>query len=162
MPKSETAVFGGGCFWGVQSAFDQIAGVVKTTAGYSGGHSQYPDYKQVCTGLTGHAEVVKVVFDPNVVTYEKLLDTFFKIHDPTQVNQQGHDIGPQYRSAIFVTSLLQSHTAIGKIESLRQGNIYPAPIATTVERLDKFWPAEDYHQHYFKKNPDAESCSIKL
>lgn len=146
---TETAIFGAGCFWGVEAAFRRIEGVVETSVGYSGGHADAPTYDDVCGGRTGHAEVVRVVFDPARVGYEALLDHFWRMHDPTQVNRQGPDIGTQYRSVIFYGSAAQeAAAAAGKAALVAAGQ----PIATAIEPAAAYWPAEDYHQRYFEKN----------
>ena len=146
---TETAIFGAGCFWGVEAAFRRIEGVVETSVGYSGGHAAAPTYDDVCGGRTGHAEVVRVVFDPARVGYETLLDHFWRMHDPTQVNRQGPDIGTQYRSVIFYGSAAQeAAAAAGKAALVAAGQ----PIATAIEPAAAYWPAEDYHQRYFEKN----------
>ncbi|SIO10489.1 peptide-methionine (S)-S-oxide reductase [Sulfurivirga caldicuralii] len=147
--KRETAYFAAGCFWGVQARLDALPGVVETQVGYMGGHLPNPDYRSVCSGATGHAETVKAVFDPEQIAYVDLLDAFFQLHDPTQLNRQGPDIGTQYRSAIFPVNDRQRAEAEAGIQRW-QGH-FPRPIVTTIETADTFWPAEDYHQHYLKR-----------
>jgi methionine-S-sulfoxide reductase len=149
--KTEEAIFAGGCFWGVQDYFDHVPGVVKTEVGYIGGHVDNPSYEQVCMHRTGHAEATKVVFDPSKIRYESLLSHFFRIHDPTQLNQQGPDVGDNYRSAVFYKDDAQKQTAIKMIEDLGKSGKYKNPIVTTIELADKFWPAENYHQKYTQK-----------
>ncbi len=154
----ETAYFAAGCFWGVQYRFDQITGVLETQVGYMGGPVDHPTYEQVCTGTTGHAETVKVVFDPRQVDYAQLLDHFFQLHDPTQLNRQGPDIGPQYRSAIFYTSDLQRRLAEQAITDWSRH--HARPIVTQLEPADQytFWPAEDYHQKYLVRRGLTGGC----
>jgi len=157
--KPQTAIFGAGCFWGVQEAFEKIPGVLSTAVGYSGGTTKNPTYEQVCTHRTGHAEVVKVDYDPNVVSYQKLLDFFFEIHDPTTVNRQGPDVGSNYRSAIFFTTPGQEEQARATIARLQKSTA--APIVTQVELAGPFYPAEDYHQHYADKHGGG-FCHVSL
>ena len=146
---TETAIFGAGCFWGVEAAFRRVDGVVETAVGYAGGQTAKPGYYDVCSGQTGHAEVVRVVFDPERVNYEQLLELFWQVHDPTQVNRQGPDIGTQYRTVIFYGSDVQKEAAeASKATLVAAGH----PIATQIEPAPEFWMAEDYHQQYFEKN----------
>ena len=145
------AYFAAGCFWGVQQRFSKLPGVTNTTVGYMGGTMHAPDYKSVCTGQTGHAEVVEVEYDAAQVDFATLMSCFFEWHDPTQINRQGPDIGTQYRTAIFPQSNEQRTQAQKKIDQLNQSDGHSKPIATTIETADKFWPAEDYHQHYLDK-----------
>jgi len=147
----ETAIFGAGCFWGVEEAFSKVAGVASTAVGYSGGTTKDPSYEQVCSHTTGHAEVVKVEFDPAVVSYGKLLDLFFKIHNPTTRNRQGFDIGDNYRSAIFFTRPEQETVARVAIARLEKEGVFPDPIVTQVDFAAPFYRAEEYHQHYSAK-----------
>jgi peptide-methionine (S)-S-oxide reductase len=146
----ETAYFAAGCFWGIQQQFHALTGVTDTVVGYMGGHTTAPDYRSVCSGTTGHAETVKIVFDPEVISFDALLSHFFAWHDPTQVNRQGPDIGTQYRSAIFPQTDEQRETAQRAIQTLEAQGRFSAPIATTIEVAHQFWDAEDYHQHYFE------------
>ena len=145
----ERAIFAAGCFWGVEAAFRKVSGVTEAVSGYIGGHVENPTYEQVCYGTTEHAEAVEVVFDPGVVSYESLLDTFWKIHDPTQVDRQGPDVGRQYRSAIFCVGESQKEAAVRSMEKAAAD--YSKPIATEVVDAPRFWPAEDYHQRYLEK-----------
>jgi peptide-methionine (S)-S-oxide reductase len=145
------AYFAAGCFWGVQQRFSRLPGVTDTRVGYMGGSMQSPDYRSVCTGHTGHAEVVEVEYDPNEVDYQTLLSCFFEWHDPTQVNRQGPDIGTQYRTAVFPQTDAQRSETQSKIAEMNASGRYSQPIATTIEQSDTFWPAEDYHQHYLDK-----------
>lgn len=157
MAQSETAVFASGCFWGTQYHFDKQDGVLSTRVGYIGGHVDQPTYRQVCSGTTGHAEAIEVVFDPARVSYDELTRLFFETHDPTQVNRQGPDIGEQYRSEIFVTSEAQRATAEELIGVLRDKGY---DVATRVTDASRFWPAEDYHQQYYEKNGQSPYCHI--
>ena len=154
---AETAMFAAGCFWGVEAHFAGIAGVTETEVGYSGGKTREPTYKEVCTGATGHAEVVRVEFDPEQVTYGELLAAFWECHDPTQLNRQGPDFGTQYRSAIFCHGEEQLAAAQAALEAAQPR--FGGGIVTLVEPAQEFWRAEDYHQKYFEKNPDA-ACHI--
>lgn len=147
-----TATFGAGCFWGVEARFRKLPGVSDVTVGYSGGLAENPTYREVCTDRTGHAEVAQVVYDPETITYEQLLDAFFEMHDPTQVNRQGPDVGRQYRSAIFFHDAMQEAQAKAKIEELTRSGAFSVPIATEVTPAGAFWPAEEYHQRYLEKN----------
>jgi len=153
------AYFAAGCFWGVQQRFSKLPGVTNTTVGYMGGTMHSPDYRSVCTGQTGHAEVVEVEYDAAQVDFATLMSCFFEWHDPTQVNRQGPDIGTQYRTAIFPQSNEQRTQAQKKIDQLNQSDGHSKPIATTIETADKFWPAEDYHQHYLDKR-GLSHCGI--
>lgn len=162
MPQSillEKATFGAGCFWGVEYNFRRVPGVVEALSGYSGGKSTNPTYRQICNGDTYHAEVVEVTFDPQKVSYVKLVEFFFKMHDPTQLNRQGPDIGTQYRSVIFVHSENQRKVAEEVIKKLTEAKKYSKPIVTAVEEAKPFWKAEEYHQKYFEKN-GGPTCHI--
>ena len=154
----QTATLAGGCFWCLEAVYDEIKGVHSVESGYAGGHMENPTYRAVCNGDTGHAEVVQVHFDPNVVSYKDLLNVFFAIHDPTTLNRQGADVGTQYRSAIFYHDDEQKRTAEELIKDLNAQNIWDRPIVTQVEKLDKFYMAEDYHQEYFARNPYQPYC----
>ena len=156
---SEIATFGAGCFWGVEAAFRRVPGVLDAVSGYSGGHTENPSYKDVCSDRTGHAEVVQVTFDPAKVSYEQLLDVFWKIHDPTQVNRQGPDFGTQYRTAIFYHSPEQEATARRSKQALEASGRFRHSIATEITPAGPFWRAEEYHQRYLEKR-GAESCHI--
>ena len=156
---SEIATFGAGCFWGVEANFRRIPGVIEAISGYSGGHKENPSYREVCTDTTGHAEVVQVTFDPEKVTYEQLLDAFWKMHDPTQVNRQGPDFGKQYRTAIFFHSPAQEAAAKKSKQALDASGKFRQPIATEITSAGPFWPAEEYHQRYLEKR-GATSCHI--
>ena len=155
--QSETATFAGGCFWGVEVDFRNTPGVTDVQVGYTGGHADSPSYEQVCSGTTGHAEAVEVTFDPSEVSYGELVDRFWSVHDPTQVNRQGWDVGTQYRSAIFTHSPKQAEIAAeSKARAQAQ---FGKPIATEIEPAPTFWPAEEYHQQYLVKNGRA-TCRI--
>jgi methionine-S-sulfoxide reductase len=149
--RKQEAIFAAGCFWGVQDYFDQVPGVVETEVGYIGGHVDHPSYEAVCTHTTGHAEAVRVVYEPEQVSYETLLKHFFRMHDPTQLNRQGPDIGDNYRSAIFYSNDEQQRQAQGMIDDLDKSGQYKKPIVTSLEPAGKWWPAEDYHQKFTKK-----------
>jgi len=155
----EVATFGAGCFWGVEAAFRRTAGVIDAAVGYSGGDLEKPTYKDVCTDETGHAEVVQVTFDPQKLNYSQLLDVFWKIHDPTQVNRQGPDFGKQYRTVIFFHSRDQEEIARKSKQALESSGKFRHPIATEISPVKTFWRAEEYHQRYLEKR-GAESCHI--
>lgn len=148
----EKATFGGGCFWCVEAVFDQLNGVSHVTSGYSGGHVENPTYKQVCEGTTGHAEVVQVEFDPGIISYDELLEVFWTVHDPTQLNRQGNDIGTQYRSVIFYENDEQKLTAERSIREFEASDMYNGNFTTQLVPLEKFYPAEEYHQDYYEKD----------
>jgi peptide-methionine (S)-S-oxide reductase len=152
------ATLGGGCFWCLEAVFDDLAGVESVESGYMGGRNPAPTYEQVCSGGTGHAEVVRVTFDPQAISYRDILDVFFVIHDPTTLNRQGNDVGTQYRSAVFYHSPEQKRVAEEAIASLRAEKVYDDPIVTEVTAASDFWVAERYHQEYFKNNPYQPYC----
>jgi peptide-methionine (S)-S-oxide reductase len=154
----QTATLAGGCFWCLEAVYDEIKGVQGVESGYAGGHMDNPTYRAVCNGDTGHAEVVQVHFDPNIVSYRDLLNVFFAIHDPTTLNRQGADTGTQYRSAIFYHDDEQKSIAEELIKDLNAQKIWDRPIVTEVTKLDKFYMAEDYHQEYFARNPYQPYC----
>jgi peptide-methionine (S)-S-oxide reductase len=158
--KTEKATFAAGCFWGVEAAFRQVEGVVSTAVGYTGGTRENPTYKDVCSGTTGHAEAVEVVYDPSRVTYGKLLGVFWESHDPTTLNQQGPDIGEQYRSAIFFHTPQQEEAARASKEGLKESGRFARPIVTHITPACGFYRAEDYHQQYLEKRGLAR-CAIK-
>jgi len=149
----ETAVFAGGCFWGMEGVFEHVKGVTDVKSGFSGGKKKNPSYEQVSDGDTGHAESVKITFDPSQVSYTQLLTIFFSVHDPTEKNRQGPDVGTQYRSAIFYTNDDQKKIATDFIAGINNAKIFSKPVATEVSPFDAFYQAEDYHQHYLDKNP---------
>jgi len=155
----EVATFGAGCFWGVEAAFRKVPGVLDVAVGYSGGKTQSPTYREVCTDTTGHAEVVQVAFDPEKVSYDQLLNVFWTIHDPTQVNRQGPDFGKQYRTAIFFHSPEQEAAAKKAKQALEASRKFSRPIATEITAAGPFWRAEEYHQRYLEKRGVA-SCHI--
>lgn len=157
-----TAVFAAGCFWCVEAPLLELDGVDTVISGYIGGHVENPTYAQVCTGSTGHAEAVKITYDPNKISFDQLLEVFFLIHDPTQLNRQGNDVGTQYRSAIFPVSEEQSQKAKYYIQKLNQEKVYPNPIVTTIEELDVFYNAENYHQNYYALNPNEMYCRLVI
>jgi peptide-methionine (S)-S-oxide reductase len=156
----EIATLGGGCFWCLEAVYDELQGVEDVVSGYMGGHVDNPTYQQVCGGQTGHAEVVQVTFDNEVVSYRDILNVFFTIHDPTQLNRQGNDVGTQYRSAIFTHSDEQEKIAKETIADFAQQGIYDQPIVTEVTGAETFFPAEEYHQDYYKRNPFAGYCQV--
>lgn len=158
----EVAVLGGGCFWCLEAVYDELKGVLSVESGYMGGHVINPTYKQVCTGITGHAEVVRITFDNEVVSFRDLLYVFFTIHDPTTLNRQGADVGTQYRSVIFYTSEAQRDIAREVIEEVSTQRWYPNPIVTEVTPAGTFYIAEDYHQEYYKNNPHAGYCQVVI
>lgn len=155
----ETATLGAGCFWCVEAVFDDLKGVVSVESGYSGGHTENPTYKEVCSETTGHAEVVNVTFDPNEISFMEILQVFFAVHDPTTLNRQGNDIGTSYRSAIFYHSDEQKRIAEEVIKEVTEEGVYDDPIVTEVKPFDKFYIAEDYHQEYFANNPNQPYCA---
>jgi peptide-methionine (S)-S-oxide reductase len=157
---SETATLAGGCFWCLEAVYRELRGVESVTSGYAGGKRPNPTYEQVCTGVTGHAEVVQVVFDPSVISYRDLLDVFFTIHDPTTLDRQGNDVGSQYRSAIFTHDAPQAMIARETITDLTKLGTWDDPIVTTIEPLTTFYPAEDYHAAYFERNSRQPYCQF--
>ena len=156
----EVATLGGGCFWCLEAVFDDIAGVEDVVSGYAGGTVDNPSYKQVCAGTTGHAEVVRITFDPRSISFKEILEVFFTIHDPTTLNRQGHDIGTQYRSIILYASPRQRAVAQQTISELRASGIWDRPIVTELVPASTFYPAEEYHQEYFSKNPTQPYCQV--
>ena len=158
MSQLEVATLAGGCFWCLEAALQDLKGVEQVQSGYSGGHVANPSYEDVCTGTTGHAEVVQITFDPSVVSFDDLLHVFFTIHDPTTLNRQGGDVGTQYRSAIFYHSPEQKATAERVIAELQAENVWDDPIVTEVKPLAAFYPAEEYHRDYYRRNPNQGYC----
>ncbi|MEA3587750.1 peptide-methionine (S)-S-oxide reductase MsrA [Pseudidiomarina sp. 1APP75-27a] len=148
----------GGCFWCIEGAFKQVRGVLKAESGYAGGHKENPTYEQVCAGETGHAEVVQITFEPTALSTREILEIFFALHDPTQLNRQGNDVGTQYRSAIFYQSEEQRVAAQDIIAEMRDEGTWNDEIVTEIEPLEKFWPAEDYHDNYVERNPQNAYC----
>jgi peptide-methionine (S)-S-oxide reductase len=157
-----TATSGGGCFWCLEAVYDDLKGVQKVVSGYAGGHVPNPSYEQVCSKTTGHAEVVQITYDENVISYRDLLDVFFTIHDPTTPNRQGADVGPQYRSIILTHDDEQKRIAEETMAAVDASDLWNDPIVTEIEPLETFYPAEDYHQDYYKKNPNAGYCRVVI
>jgi peptide-methionine (S)-S-oxide reductase len=162
MPNEQTAVFGGGCFWCLEAVFDRVTGVKSVESGYMGGLRENPTYQQVCSGATGHVEVVRVTFDPTQVSYRDLLDIFFTVHDPTTLNRQGNDVGTQYRSVIFYASDEQRRQAEQAIADLMAARAFSNPIVTAIEPAQQFYLAEDYHQQYYAGNSSAPYCQYVI
>ncbi|MEZ5105705.1 MAG: peptide-methionine (S)-S-oxide reductase MsrA [Draconibacterium sp.] len=158
----ETATLGGGCFWCTEAVYKELKGVVDVKPGYSGGTIKNPSYKEVCTGRTGHAEVVQITFDPSVVSFSDILEVFFMTHDPTTLNRQGNDVGTQYRSVIFYHSEKQKETAEKVIRLFKEEKVYDKPIVTEVSEFSVFYPAEDYHFDYFENNPNQPYCQYVI
>jgi len=158
MSQHEIATLAGGCFWCLEAAFSDLKGVERVQSGYSGGHVPNPSYEHVCTGDTGHAEVVQITFDPAVISFADLLHVFFTIHDPTTLNQQGNDVGTQYRSAVYYHTPAQKAEAERVIAQLTAEKVWDDPIVTEIKPLDKFYPAEEYHRDYFRRNPNQAYC----
>jgi peptide-methionine (S)-S-oxide reductase len=156
--ETELATFGGGCFWCVEAALKELAGVESVTSGYAGGDTDDPTYREVCAGTTGHAEVVQVAYDPDVISYEELLEVFFAVHDPTQLNRQGPDVGSQYRSIVLTHDDDQRQLTEAYVEALDEE--YEDSVVTEIEPLDVFYEAEEYHQDYFEKNPNDAYCTF--
>ena len=157
---TETATLGGGCFWCLEAVFERLEGVESVTSGYAGGHKENPTYEEVCSGSTGHAEVVQVEYDPEVISYEKLLEVFFMIHDPTTLNRQGPDVGTQYRSIVLYHDEAQKEAVETFVDGLEAEDVYDDEIVTEVEPLETFWEAEEYHQDYYEKNPGDGYCQF--
>lgn len=160
--KLETAVLGAGCFWCVEAIFQDLKGVERVESGYTGGKTKNPTYKEVCSGTTGHAEVVKITFDPSVVSYDQILTVFFHVHDPTTLNKQGADVGTQYRSAVFYENDEQKKTAEKVKEESTNQKLWDDPIVTEITAATEYYPAEDYHQNYYNENPNQSYCSYVI
>ncbi len=160
--QSEIATLAGGCFWCLEAVYEDLKGVESVESGYTGGSVPNPTYQQVCSGNTGHAEVVRVTFDPSVVSYRDLLEVFFTIHDPTTLNRQGNDVGSQYRSAIFYHTPEQRSTAEAVIAQLTAQKVWDNPIVTEVTELEEYYAAEEYHQEYYRRNPSQPYCSVVI
>ncbi len=158
--NQELATLAGGCFWCLEAVFDELQGVEKVESGYSGGHAINPTYREVCNGTTGHAEVVQIAFDPQVVSFRDLLQVFFTIHDPTTLNRQGADVGTQYRSAIFYHTPGQKLVAEEVIAEMTATKVWDDPVVTEVTELSAFYPAEDYHRDYYQRNPEQPYCQL--
>ncbi len=156
----ELATFGGGCFWCTEAMFDQLEGVISVASGYAGGSAQNPSYEDVCTGNTGHAEVIRIAFDPRKIDYEFLLEVFFNTHDPTTLNRQGNDVGTQYRSTVFYHNEAQKQAAEKMIQALTSEKVYKDPIVTEVTPISNYYRAEDYHQEYLDNNPGNPYCQM--
>ena len=156
----EEATLGGGCFWCLEAVYDELDGVERVVSGYAGGHVPNPTYRQVCAETTGHAEVTQITFDPRVISFKELLQIFFTIHDPTTLNRQGHDVGTKYRSNILYHNEEQRAIAEQTVAELTEAGIWDRPIVTQIEPLTTFYPAEDYHQDYFKNNPEQAYCQF--
>lgn len=155
---TQQITLGGGCFWCIEGAFKQVRGVLKAQSGYAGGTTENPTYEEVCRGTTGHAEVVQVTFEPTALSVREILEIFFALHDPTQLNRQGNDVGTQYRSAIFYQTEAQREEAEKIIAEMRDESTWQDEIVTEIVPLDKFWPAEDYHENYVERNPQNAYC----
>jgi len=161
-PKLETATFGEGCFWCSEAVYQRLRGVKSVVSGYSGGNVDKPTYEQVCTGRTGHAEVIQVTFDPSEISYDDLLKVFWQTHDPTTLNQQGHDTGTQYRSAVFYQNEDQHRVAEAYKKQLDKSGVFKKPIVTEITPIKNFFPAEKYHQDYFNLNPNQQYCQFVI
>ncbi|MCC2617867.1 peptide-methionine (S)-S-oxide reductase MsrA [Aestuariibacter halophilus] len=160
MANLQQATLAGGCFWCIESAFNSVNGVVSAFSGYAGGHTDAPSYEQVCKGDTGHAEVVRVTFDADVIAFRDILEIFFALHNPTQLNRQGNDIGSQYRSAVFYHDEAQKAAAEAIIAEITDAEIWPDPVVTEVVPVNNYSQAEDYHQDYFRNNPQNQYCNM--
>jgi len=161
-PELEKATIGGGCFWCIEAVFDEVAGVHKAESGYAGGEDENPDYQTVCSGSSGHAEVVQITFDPGVITYDEILLIFFGVHNPTTPNRQGADVGTQYRSIVLTQDEQQQAAATRLISQLEKDEVFDRPIVTEVAPLGKYYPAEDYHQDYYKRNTAQGYCQAVI
>lgn len=160
--KNELATFGGGCFWCTEAIFQELKGVYSVEAGYAGGTTQNPTYEDVCTGTTGHAEVIQITYDSSIIKYELLLEIFFKTHNPTTLNQQGADRGTQYRSVVFYHNRSQKETAQEMIKALEANAVFDAPIVTEIVPFDVYYKAENYHQNYYENNPSNGYCNVVI
>ena len=158
--KTQIAVFGGGCFWCTEAVFKELRGVISVMPGYSGGMAKNPSYEQVCTGKTGHAEVIRIEYDPSMIAFKDLLTVFFATHDPTTLNRQGNDVGTQYRSAVFYTNEAQKNDALKYIKEIEASDPGGRPVVTEVVPFEAFYEAEDYHKDYFARNPDQPYCQV--
>ncbi len=162
MSIRETAVFGGGCFWCTEAIFKRVKGVISVMPGYAGGEKVNPTYQEVCTGKTGHAEVIKIEFDPQVISYEELLEVLWIAHDPTTLNRQGNDVGEQYRSIILFANDDQKNLAERSMRKVMQSSRFSEPLVTVIQPMKEFYPAEDYHQDYFANNPNQPYCRFVI
>lgn len=160
LERSQKATFGGGCFWCTEAMLEDVEGILSVVSGYAGGHVKNPTYRQVCEGTTGHAEVVQVIFDPVKITYKRLLELFWRSHDPTSLNRQGADVGTQYRSTIIWHN--EGQKTMAEASMKEAASLFSRPIVTKIEKIDIFYPAEDYHQDYFKNNPNAGYCNFVI
>lgn len=160
LERSQKATFGGGCFWCTEAMLEDVEGILSVVSGYAGGHVKNPTYRQVCEGTTGHAEVVQVIFDPVKITYKRVLELFWRSHDPTSLNRQGADVGTQYRSTIMWHN--EGQKTMAEASMKEAASLFPRPIVTKIEKIDIFYPAEDYHQDYFKNNPNAGYCNFVI
>jgi peptide-methionine (S)-S-oxide reductase len=160
--KLETATFGGGCFWCIEAIFQDLKGVEKVESGYSGGTTKYPTYQEVCSGTTGHAEVVQITFNPAIISYDQILEVFWHVHDPTTLNRQGADVGTQYRSVIFYHNDEQKISAENSKKKTEDSKLWDEPIITEISPFMEFYKAEDYHQNYYKDNPEKSYCSLVI
>ena len=158
----QIAAFGAGCFWCVEAVFQELQGVDKVVSGYAGGKSRNPNYEEVCTGQSGHAELCQIYFRPELISYTELLDVFWKTHDPTSLNRQGNDIGTQYRSVIFYHDKEQKNLALESRRKLERSGVFQNPIQTQIEALEAFYPAEDYHQNYYRNHPEQSYCIFMI
>jgi peptide-methionine (S)-S-oxide reductase len=162
MNQTEITTLGGGCFWCVEAVFQRIDGVLNVIPGYAGGHVNNPSYREICTGKTGHAEVARIEFDPNIISYKQLLNVFWQAHDPTTLNKQGADIGTQYRSVIFYHSEEQKAVAEKSIKSANESKYWPNPIQTEITEINSYTDAEDYHDNYYNENPNQPYCQFVI
>lgn len=160
--RLEVAVLGGGCFWCTEAVFSQLKGVEKVEPGYSGGDLEYPTYDQVLSGTTGHAEAIRITFDPNIISFKEILEIFFSTHDPTMLNRQGPDVGTQYRSVILYLNDQQKAMAEQVIRELTEEKVWDSPIVTALEPFKAFYPAEDYHDDYFRRHPEQPYCALVI
>ena len=160
--KLEKATLGSGCFWCTETIFEKLKGVESAVSGYSGGKTANPTYKEICSGETGHAEVIQVTFDPSIISYKDLLEVFWKVHDPTTLNRQGNDVGTQYRSVVYYHNDEQKKTAVGYKNKLENAKIFKNPIVTEITKFDKFYPAENYHQDYYELNKSEPYCNFVI
>jgi len=160
--KSDTAIFGAGCFWCVEAVYQRLDGVLRVRSGYAGGKRPNPTYEQVCTGATGHAEVCEIIFDPAVISYDELLEVFWQVHDPTTLNRQGNDVGTQYRSVIFALSEEQRSLAERRKKELNDAKVWTDPIVTEIASAAEFYPAEEYHSNYFNEHGEQPYCAFVI
>lgn len=162
MENKEVAIFGAGCFWCVEAVFTELKGVESVIPGYTGGDTKNPTYKEICTGTTNHAEVAKIEFDPSIISFDELLEVFWKTHDPTTLNRQGADVGTQYRSVVYYTTASQKEKVERYKKALNESKAWANPVITEITELGTFYPAEDYHNDYYKNNPDQGYCRMVI